>query len=165
MIGTNLERVQKLISQELNIDIDKVTQDAHLFDDLNFDSLDSVQVVLELENEFDIEILEKEISRMESKVIPGDIVFKLHDTFGFPFDLTADIAREQDLELDDLSLQLSDLASALGLERLRASGIEEDLGKTKDILNEAEDQISLHLATISNLTKKSNIQKITHQQK
>ena len=65
---------------------------------------------------------------------------------------------EQDLELDDLSLQLSDLASALGLERLRASGIEEDLGKTKDILNEAEDQISLHLATISNLTKKSNIQ-------
>jgi len=65
---------------------------------------------------------------------------------------------EQDLELDDLSLQLSDLASALGLERMRASGIEEDLGKTKDILNEAEDQISLHLATISNLTKKSSIQ-------
>ncbi|MDB0015796.1 peptidoglycan -binding protein, partial [Amylibacter sp.] len=47
---------------------------------------------------------------------------------------------------------------ALGLERLRANGIEEDLGKTKDILNEAEDQISLHLATISNLTKKSSIQ-------
>ena len=60
--------------------------------------------------------------------------------------------------MDDLSLQLSDLASALGLERLRANGIEEDLGKTKDILNEAEDQISLHLATISNLTKKSSIQ-------
>ena len=68
------------------------------------------------------------------------------------------IVTEQDLELDDLSLQLSDLASALGLERLRANGIEEDLGKTKDILNEAEDQISLHLATISNLTKKSSIQ-------
>ena len=48
-----------------------------------------------------IEILEKEISRMDSKVIPGDIVFKLHDTFGFPFDLTADIAREQDLELGE----------------------------------------------------------------
>ena len=37
---------------------------------------------------------------MSSKIIPGEIVFKLHDTFGFPFDLTADIAREQDLELD-----------------------------------------------------------------
>jgi len=48
-----------------------------------------------------IEILEKEISNMDSKVIPGDVVFKLHDTFGFPFDLTADIAREQDLKLDE----------------------------------------------------------------
>ena len=48
-----------------------------------------------------IEILEKEIAHMDSKVIPGDVVFKLHDTFGFPFDLTADIAREQDLKLDE----------------------------------------------------------------
>ncbi|MDA9936495.1 alanine--tRNA ligase [Gammaproteobacteria bacterium] len=48
-----------------------------------------------------IEILEKEIAGMSSKIIPGEIVFKLHDTFGFPFDLTADIAREQDLELDE----------------------------------------------------------------
>ena len=48
-----------------------------------------------------IEILEKEIAGMSSKVIPGEIVFKLHDTFGFPFDLTADIAREQELELDE----------------------------------------------------------------
>ena len=48
-----------------------------------------------------IEILEKEISVMTSNVIPGEVVFKLHDTFGFPFDLTADIAREQDLKLDE----------------------------------------------------------------
>jgi alanyl-tRNA synthetase len=48
-----------------------------------------------------IEILEKEISHMDSNVIPGNIVFKLHDTFGFPFDLTADIAREQGLKLDE----------------------------------------------------------------
>jgi alanyl-tRNA synthetase len=47
-----------------------------------------------------IEILEKEIKKMTSQVIPGEVVFKLHDTFGFPFDLTADIAREQDLTLD-----------------------------------------------------------------
>ena len=48
-----------------------------------------------------IEILDKEIKKMTSKVIPGEVVFKLHDTFGFPFDLTADIAREQELTLDD----------------------------------------------------------------
>jgi alanyl-tRNA synthetase len=47
-----------------------------------------------------IEILDKEIKKMTSQVIPGEVVFKLHDTFGFPFDLTADIAREQDLTLD-----------------------------------------------------------------
>ena len=47
-----------------------------------------------------IEILDKEIKKMTSKVIPGQVVFKLHDTFGFPFDLTADIAREQELTLD-----------------------------------------------------------------
>jgi|TARA_B110000444_G_C18850476_1_gene605160 acyl carrier protein len=63
---TNLERVQKLISTELSIDIDKVTQDAHLFDDLNFDSLDSVEMVLALENEFDIEIADDEIDNVQS---------------------------------------------------------------------------------------------------
>ena len=47
-----------------------------------------------------IEILDQEIKKMTSQVIPGEVVFKLHDTFGFPFDLTADIAREQDLTLD-----------------------------------------------------------------
>ena len=63
---TNLEKVQKLISTELSIDIDKVTQDAHLFDDLNFDSLDSVEMVLALENEFDIEIADDEIDNVQS---------------------------------------------------------------------------------------------------
>ena len=66
MMRTNLERVQKLISVELSIDIDKITQDAHLFDDLNFDSLDSVEVVLALENEFDIEIADDEIDNVQS---------------------------------------------------------------------------------------------------
>ncbi|MDB4251654.1 peptidoglycan -binding protein, partial [Amylibacter sp.] len=91
---------------------------------------------------------EKRLDNLTSEIYEKDL--KLNNL--------SSIVTEQDLELDDLSLQLSDLASALGLERLRANGIEEDLGKTKDILNEAEDQISLHLATISDLTKKSSIQ-------
>jgi len=48
-----------------------------------------------------IEILEQEISNMSENIISGDVVFKLHDTFGFPFDLTADIARERELLIDE----------------------------------------------------------------
>jgi alanyl-tRNA synthetase len=39
-------------------------------------------------------------SLKDSKVIPGETVFRLYDTFGFPVDLTADIARERGLTLD-----------------------------------------------------------------
>ena len=48
-----------------------------------------------------IEILDEEISKMTEEIISGDVVFKLHDTFGFPFDLTADIAREKELLIDE----------------------------------------------------------------
>ena len=36
-----------------------------------------------------IDILEETISNMSNETISGDVVFKLHDTYGFPFDLTA----------------------------------------------------------------------------
>ena len=48
-----------------------------------------------------INILDESISKMTGDTISGDIVFKLHDTFGFPFDLTADIAREKNLLVDE----------------------------------------------------------------
>lgn len=40
------------------------------------------------------------VSELKSKIIPGELVFKLYDTYGFPADLTADIARERGLEID-----------------------------------------------------------------
>jgi len=45
-------------------------------------------------------ILEDAIKEMSGKVIPGEVVFKLYDTYGFPADLTNDIARERNLTLD-----------------------------------------------------------------
>ena len=47
-----------------------------------------------------MEILEGAIAGFAGKEIPGDVVFKLYDTFGFPVDLTADIARERGLSVD-----------------------------------------------------------------
>ena len=46
-------------------------------------------------------LLEEDLAKMQGKVIAGDTVFKLYDTYGFPRDLTADIARERGLELDE----------------------------------------------------------------
>ena len=45
-------------------------------------------------------LLDDAIKRLKSKTIPGETVFKLYDTFGFPVDLTADIARERGLAID-----------------------------------------------------------------
>ena len=48
-----------------------------------------------------LELLNTEIEKMgDKKTIPGDVVFKLYDTFGFPVDLTQDIARERGLVID-----------------------------------------------------------------
>ena len=45
-------------------------------------------------------ILEQSISELSSNTISGPVIFKLYDTFGFPVDLTADVARERGLEID-----------------------------------------------------------------
>ncbi|NQZ50224.1 MAG: alanine--tRNA ligase [Moritella sp.] len=48
-----------------------------------------------------LNILDNELSQLDGKVVPGDVVFKLYDTYGFPSDLTADIARERELTIDE----------------------------------------------------------------
>ena len=80
-----------------------------------------------------IQILEDAINKIENKTIPGDVIFKLHDTFGFPFDLTADIARERDLlvDLDGFNVcmakqkQASKAASSFTSKLPAASGVQE----------------------------------------
>jgi alanyl-tRNA synthetase len=47
-----------------------------------------------------MEILEAAIAALHGKEIPGDVVFRLYDTYGFPVDLTADIARGRGLSVD-----------------------------------------------------------------
>ncbi len=46
-------------------------------------------------------LLESQLANLEGKEIPGSLVFSLYDTYGFPADLTADIAREKGLTIDE----------------------------------------------------------------
>jgi len=45
-------------------------------------------------------ILEQDLAKLSGDIIPGNTIFKLYDTYGFPVDLTADIAREQNMQMD-----------------------------------------------------------------
>ena len=62
-------------------------------------------------------LLEDGIAQLSSTVIPGETVFKLYDTYGFPVDLTADVARERGLQLDTAGF---DREMAAQRERARA---------------------------------------------
>jgi alanyl-tRNA synthetase len=65
-----------------------------------------------------MEILEAAIVDHEGEQLPGDVVFKLYDTYGFPVDLTADIARERQLSIDEKGFEQAMEAQR---ERARAS--------------------------------------------
>lgn len=52
-----------------------------------------------------LRILEQDLAQLQGQVVPGDVVFKLYDTYGFPMDLTADIARERELTIDEAGFE------------------------------------------------------------
>ena len=60
-------------------------------------------------------ILNEALEALQGTVIPGELVFKLYDTYGFPTDLTADVAREHDYTIDEDGFQ-----AAMQAQRKRA---------------------------------------------
>src|SRR5450755_2191838 len=63
-------------------------------------------------------LLDAEVVTLTSTVIPGETVFRLYDTYGFPLDLTADVARERGLTIDQAGF---DAAMAAQRDRARAA--------------------------------------------
>ncbi len=66
-----------------------------------------------------MKILEAEIADLQGDTLPGEVVFELYDTYGFPVDLTADIARERKLKIDQAGFEA---AMETQRQRARATG-------------------------------------------
>lgn len=81
-------------------------------------------------------LLENSLRQIKDDIIPGDLVFKLYDTYGFPVDLTADIAREKGLILD-----IAGFESAMQKQRetsQKASTFKADYSKSQDVDEKSE---------------------------
>ncbi len=81
-----------------------------------------IQKVLQVEEEQfartlerGLAILDEALTGLQSSEIPGELLFRLYDTYGFPMDLTADIARERNLTVDEAGF-----SAEMGKQRERA---------------------------------------------
>ncbi len=97
-----------------------------------------------------MQILEQAIAGMRGKTIPGETIFKLYDTYGFPADLTNDIARERNLTLD-----MAGFEKAMEAQRARAraaSTFEADYGEGLTLEGETEFSGYEHLQDTATIT-------------
>ena len=73
------EKVKDIIVEELGVERDKLTADASFMEDLGADSLDTVELVMAFEKEFDIFIPDEEAEKLRTV---GDAMKYLHDKMG-----------------------------------------------------------------------------------
>ena len=91
------------------------------YPELHTQSEHIARVVLKEEEQFErtldygMKLLDESIAALDSNVLPGETIFKLYDTYGFPYDLTADVARERGIVLDEKGFE-----TALEAQRARA---------------------------------------------
>ena len=69
-----LEKIKKIISEVLNLDVNEIREDSTFVDDLGADSLDVFQIIMGIEEEFDIEISNEEAEDISTV---GDVVEKI----------------------------------------------------------------------------------------
>jgi len=78
-LATTLERVQNIVSDRLGVDTDKVVPEAEFIGDLDADSLDLVEVIMAMEQEFDVEIKDEDAEKIRSV---GDAVSYIDEHAG-----------------------------------------------------------------------------------
>lgn len=78
-MATTLERVQNIVSDRLGVDTDKVVPEAEFIGDLDADSLDLVEVIMAMEQEFDVEIKDEDAEKIRSV---GDAVSYIDEHAG-----------------------------------------------------------------------------------
>ena len=66
MSENNADRVKKIIISQLNVSEEQVTPEASFIDDLGADSLDTVELVMEFEDEFEINIPDEDAEKIQT---------------------------------------------------------------------------------------------------
>lgn len=70
------DKIQEMLAEQLSVDADKVTPEASIIDDLGADSLDVVEMLMELENEFGVNVPDEKAQELKTV---GDIVKFIDD--------------------------------------------------------------------------------------
>ncbi|HCK99122.1 MAG: acyl carrier protein [Candidatus Marinimicrobia bacterium] len=63
---SNFEKVQEIVADKLGVEKSKITAEASFIDDLGADSLDTVELIMKMEEEFDIEIPDEEAEKLKT---------------------------------------------------------------------------------------------------
>jgi acyl carrier protein len=67
----SMDRIKKIIVKQSGIDKSKITENSSFLDDLGLDSLDIIELIMEFEEEFDLEIPDKEAEKIKTV---GDVI-------------------------------------------------------------------------------------------
>ncbi len=70
-MSEKLEKLKKVVAEQLGVDVNEVTQESHFIDDLGADSLDTVELVMQLEEEYGLEIPDEDAEKIQTV---GDVL-------------------------------------------------------------------------------------------
>ena len=73
-MASNAERIKQIVAEQLGVDEDQVTTEASFMDDLGADSLDTVELVMALEEEFETEIPDEEAEKITTVKLAIDYI-------------------------------------------------------------------------------------------